>query len=229
MHQAVLAAAATTATRATMARTLSSPLTVEGRGWGAAGRGWVGRCAVGATGAAAAFVPVGVAIWVGGGNELAATAVGPPGGKVGNLMVGAAEGFGGKLMRTVSFLGCTLEPSGGFGGIAPPGRLGIFSAITSFQSQGRIGCPGCQILIREKMFGTLALDQGTPALPGAARRVRSGGRRCQILGSEGLGDDGFDISKIERLGQMGASDRVEVHAGIVVDDIAGQKNEALSE
>jgi hypothetical protein len=31
--------------------------------------------------------------------------VGPPGGSVGNLIVGAAEGFGGKLMRTVSFLG----------------------------------------------------------------------------------------------------------------------------
>ena len=30
---------------------------------------------------------------------------GPPGGSVGSLMVGAAEGFGGRLMRTVSFLG----------------------------------------------------------------------------------------------------------------------------
>lgn len=30
---------------------------------------------------------------------------GPPGGSVGNLMVGAAEGFGGRLIRTVSFLG----------------------------------------------------------------------------------------------------------------------------
>jgi hypothetical protein len=38
------------------------------------------------------------------GGALAAP-VGPPGGSVGNLMVGAAEGFGGKLMRTVSFLG----------------------------------------------------------------------------------------------------------------------------
>ena len=31
--------------------------------------------------------------------------VGPPGGSVGNLIVGAAEGLGGRLMRTVSFLG----------------------------------------------------------------------------------------------------------------------------
>ena len=31
--------------------------------------------------------------------------VGPPGGSVGSLMVGAAVGLGGKLMRTVSFFG----------------------------------------------------------------------------------------------------------------------------
>jgi hypothetical protein len=31
--------------------------------------------------------------------------VGPPGGSVGNLIVGAAVGLGGKLIRTVSFLG----------------------------------------------------------------------------------------------------------------------------
>jgi hypothetical protein len=43
-------------------------------------------------------------------------------------MVGAAEGLGGRLMRTVSFLGCTLEASG-LGGTAPPGKLGMFSAI----------------------------------------------------------------------------------------------------
>jgi hypothetical protein len=43
-------------------------------------------------------------------------------------MVGAAEGFGGKLMRTVSFLGCTL-PVSFFGGTAPLGIFGIFSAI----------------------------------------------------------------------------------------------------
>ena len=30
---------------------------------------------------------------------------GPPGGSVGNLIVGAAEGLGGRLIRTVSFLG----------------------------------------------------------------------------------------------------------------------------
>ena len=54
---------------------------------------------------------------------------GPPGGSVGSLIVGAAEGLGGKLMRTVSFLGWTL-PVSFFGGSAPPGPGGMFSAIT---------------------------------------------------------------------------------------------------
>ncbi len=56
--------------------------------------------------------------------------VGPPGGRVGSLMVGAAEGFGGRLMRTVSFLGWTF-PVSFFGGIAPAGVFGMFSAIKS--------------------------------------------------------------------------------------------------
>lgn len=59
-------------------------------------------------------------------------AVGPPGGNVGSLMVGAAEGFGGRLMRTVSFLGWTLDCSG-LGG-TPPGMLGILSAIRFVKS-----------------------------------------------------------------------------------------------
>jgi hypothetical protein len=45
------------------------------------------------------------------------------------LIVGAADGFGGKLMRTVSFLGWTF-PVSFFGGTAPAGPPGIFSAIT---------------------------------------------------------------------------------------------------
>jgi hypothetical protein len=44
-------------------------------------------------------------------------------------MVGADVGLGGKLMRTVSFLGCTLLDSAGLGGKAPPGDVGKFSAI----------------------------------------------------------------------------------------------------
>jgi hypothetical protein len=47
-------------------------------------------------------------------------------------MVGAAVGFGGKLMRTVSFFGCTL-PVSFFGGTAPVGMFGMFSAIAWFK------------------------------------------------------------------------------------------------
>ena len=78
----------------------------------------------GAVGAAAAVVGAAGAI----GAEVAP--VGPPGGSVGSLMVGAAEGLGGRLIRTVSFLGWTL-PVSFFGGTAPLGTFGIFSAITN--------------------------------------------------------------------------------------------------
>ena len=60
-------------------------------------------------------------------------AAGPPGGSVGNLMVGAAVGFGGRLIRTVSFFGCTL-PVSFLGGIAPigaPGIFGIFGMLSA--------------------------------------------------------------------------------------------------
>jgi hypothetical protein len=59
----------------------------------------------------------------------AATGGALPGASVGSLMVGADVGFGGKLMRTVSFFGWTLLASAGLGGNAPPGDGGIFSAI----------------------------------------------------------------------------------------------------
>ena len=65
-----------------------------------------------------------------------ATGAGPPGIE-GNLIVAVAEGFGGRLMRTVSFLGWTFAASPGRGGTPPggggvgaPGRFGSFSAIT---------------------------------------------------------------------------------------------------
>jgi hypothetical protein len=46
-------------------------------------------------------------------------------------MVGAAEGFGGKLMRTVSFLGWTLPVSFFGGGTAPPGVPGMFEGMSA--------------------------------------------------------------------------------------------------
>ena len=68
---------------------------------------------------------------------------GPPGGSVGSLIVGAAEGLGGKLIRTVSFLGWTL-PVSFFGGTAPLGMLGIFSAIKLILVQIRVVVCRCQ-------------------------------------------------------------------------------------
>ena len=119
-----------------MARALSKPVTPDmtgadrGPGAGlpavatAVGRGaGVGGAGVGAWAAAGAAGAAGAAA------EAAACAVGAG---AGILIVGAAVGFGGRLIRTVSFLGCTLAASVGLGGTAPDGLLGLFSAINFF-------------------------------------------------------------------------------------------------
>jgi len=94
---------------AARARAVSNPLTdgaalAIGAAFGAdaAGRWATGAAlARGAGGAEAEAADAGA-----GAEEGAAEApVGPPGGRVGSLIVGAADGFGGKLIRTVSFLG----------------------------------------------------------------------------------------------------------------------------
>ena len=64
-------------------------------------------------------------------------------------MVGAAVGFGGKLIRTVSFFGCTFAASAGLGGREPAGRLGVSSAIIFFiglQTKSRVA--NSQMVIR---------------------------------------------------------------------------------
>jgi hypothetical protein len=131
----VVPAAAKEATPAAMAKILSSGLMAEAADAGLAGA----RCAVGAGAAAGAAAAdrwaAGVAEdrklvalgGVGTSGEPPAVPVGPPGGNVGNLMVGAAVGLGGKLMRTVSFLGWT-RPVDFFSGSAP-GLIGGMSAI----------------------------------------------------------------------------------------------------
>jgi hypothetical protein len=96
--------------------------TAAGAGLGApaaAGAAALGRGGLGAWAGAAAAALIGAP---------GAPAPGPPGGKVGSLIVGAADGFGGKLIRTVSFFGWTF-PVSFFGGTAPAGPPGIFSAI----------------------------------------------------------------------------------------------------
>jgi len=111
--------AAMLASTAKIANTLSPPLTVvpcpeDERGAGAVGPVTAERCAVG--GAMATRVPGAPEVGGVGGfgpvpgaaTGAAADAVcgaGAPVGSVGNLIVGEAVGFGGKLMRTVSFLG----------------------------------------------------------------------------------------------------------------------------
>jgi len=83
---------------------MASPLSSLPTVGAATGAGRWTAGAVVARGAATGAAVVGALAMVGRGGALDAP-VGPPGGNVGNLMVGAAEGFGGKLMRTVSFLG----------------------------------------------------------------------------------------------------------------------------
>src|SRR5438552_9068287 len=127
---------------------LSNPLTpvmTGARRCGGAGR----PVAVGAAGAAA-----GRGAGVGGAGACApatgaAAAEGAAGAGAGILMVGAAVGLGGKLIRTVSFFGCTLAASVGFGGTAPEGGIGMSSAIT-FWVQTRVDASRCQMLIRDR-------------------------------------------------------------------------------
>lgn len=136
---------------APIARPMSSPLTPTTAGIGMlAGRDMAGAAA--ATGAAGAGRWAAAAAWAagaavgaaaaGGGAAAAAAAAG-----AGILIVGAAVGFGGRLMRTVSFLGCTLTASAGLGGTAPAGTLGMFSAINLVWLQTRIRATQCQSLI----------------------------------------------------------------------------------
>ncbi len=96
---------------------------VDGRGAGVGGAG-VGAC-IAATGAAAAGLAT-----------AGAAAAGAAG--AGILIVGAEVGLGGKLIRTVSFFGCTLAASVGLGGTAPEGVLGMFSAINVSEVQRRV-------------------------------------------------------------------------------------------
>jgi len=107
-------------------RATAAPLAPEVGGTGGAGEAEAGRAGAGAAGAAAAE----------GGGALGAAdgGGGPPAGRLGNLMVADEEGLGGRLMRTVSFLGWTLAASPGLGGTGPAGMFGVFSAIETVRS-----------------------------------------------------------------------------------------------
>src|SRR5262249_17507471 len=108
---------------------------VRGAGAGVAGALAGGMAAVGEEAAAAPAgggAPVGGAGGAGAGGGTApggapARAAGP--GSDGSFTVGPAVGFGGKVMRTVSFFGWTFAASLGRGGTAPLGGIGVLSAI----------------------------------------------------------------------------------------------------
>ena len=86
-------------------------------------------------------------------------------------MVGAAEGLGGKLIRTVSFLGWTL-PVSFLGGTAPLGMLGMFSAICLLIFlQIKVPARESQTLIpalQAEEFTTGATAKSVRTIPGAS-------------------------------------------------------------
>jgi type IV secretion system protein TrbL len=125
------------ATIAAIAKILSSVPTVAAAAGAVAGLGAAGRVAAGAAavdrpaiaGAAGAAAVRGGAAGAGRAAVGAVGApVGPPGGSVGNLIVGAALGLGGSVMRTVSFFGATL-PVVFLPGSAPSGTPGMFGGF----------------------------------------------------------------------------------------------------
>jgi hypothetical protein len=137
-------------TAAAIARIVSTPLAAGAIATGAkAGRGLGGAAVRGAEEGAAAPARGGLGACVGAALlKTGAGADGPAlvGGSVGNLIVGAAEGLGGRLMRTVSFLGWTF-PVSFFGGTAPPGMLGMFSAIKLFQCKLKLRPAGVKLFM----------------------------------------------------------------------------------
>ena len=135
---------------AARASALSNPLTpamTGARRCGGAGR----PVAVGAeAGRGAGVGGAGAGACAGAGAAATGTAAaGAADAGAGILIVGAAVGLGGKLIRTVSFFGCTLAASVGFGGTAPEGGFGMLSAIT-FWVQARVDASTCQMLIRDR-------------------------------------------------------------------------------
>jgi hypothetical protein len=134
-------------TAAAMASPLSNP--VKPTATGIMGRGTAEGAGAGLTEVAGAAMRAGAAPEAGGAGGAAAldgagtpTTVaagaaepmaggGVPGAKVGSFIVGAEVGLGGRLMRTVSFFGWTFAASADLGGKAPPGDIGLLSAIIS--------------------------------------------------------------------------------------------------
>ncbi len=162
--------AARLAIAAAMARPVSRPLTAGADGC----RGSCGRAApLGAgaergAGVGAAAAAAGAAAGAAPGAETAAGRGAAEG--AGILIFGAAVGLGGRLIRTVSFLGCTFAASAGLGGTAPDGAPGISSAINQGLLSGdrTIRPVRCQWVIARRSAGRQRWRRVVPR--GAARR-----------------------------------------------------------
>ena len=165
-------------TAAVTARTFSSKPdpAAAGRAGAAAGRG--AEVNVGAAGAgrgAGAAAPAGVAgagVWAGAAGEVGAPAAATAGegaAGTGILTVGAAVGLGGRLMRTVSFLGWIFAGSAGLSGAAPVGKLGMFSAIAFLNANVDFASEGV------KHYCSDSLRSGLPSAdPSLAASHRTG-------------------------------------------------------
>lgn len=99
---------------------------------------------------------------------------GPPAGRVGSLIVGEELGLGGRLMRTVSFLGWTFAASAGLGGTAPPGVMGLLSAI-SFVDEAKLGSASESVKL---LLGCPSSDQGPRGAGGRGNVLRAAAAAC---------------------------------------------------
>jgi len=112
----------------------------------------------GGTGGAGALEAAGAAVAATGAADEVIGA-GAPGAKVGSLIVGAEVGFRRQIDADGLFFGWTLEASAGRGGNAPPGVLGIFSAISfsvNFEAKVKL----CRERVKPQLrFGEKTMSQ----------------------------------------------------------------------
>lgn len=186
-----LASPATTARMARMASTLSSwdgaacaAEAADGRGAGGT-RGELAGAEGGRAAGACAVAGAAVAGAAEAGAAAADTAgVGAAG--LGILIVGAAVGFGGRLMRTVSFLGCTFALSAGLGGVTPPGGTGgLFSDIKFCWANLDLGVPSVNPLSGNYVFhaaNSRFFHDGTVRQRGSPRWSARCGQRFAYAG-----------------------------------------------
>src|SRR5262245_39893823 len=76
-----------------------------------------------------------------------------------------AVGLGGKLIRTVSFFGCTLAASAGLGGTPPGGGFGLLSAIKRLVRDFKLGLSSAGVkLLFPQVENGLAIFPQPPSM-----------------------------------------------------------------